>query len=112
MCDACFARRIPYPPSFTHIPGPNHPSQTPPPPKKSDKLEENIANGERLVRAAAAQGAQVILLQELFAGPYFCQARVADWLAGLIDDLACWWWWGWGRDGLIATSIGRPDPYY
>lgn len=41
----------------------------------SDKLEENIQNGERLVRAAAAQGAQIILLQELFAGLYFPQAR-------------------------------------
>ncbi len=43
--------------------------------RPSDKLEENIKNGEKLVRAAAAQGAQVVLLQELFAGPYFCQVR-------------------------------------
>lgn len=76
---------------------------------QSDNVEENIQNGERLVREAAAQGAQVyvlmfflsnfkfywsllhephhvytmpcpyaqiILLQELFAGPYFCQVRV------------------------------------
>jgi N-carbamoylputrescine amidase len=33
----------------------------------------NIANAERLVRQAAAAGAQVILLQELFETPYFCQ---------------------------------------
>jgi N-carbamoylputrescine amidase len=32
----------------------------------------NLANAERLVRAAAAQGAQIILLQELFETPYFC----------------------------------------
>lgn len=32
----------------------------------------NIARGERLVRDAAAQGAQIILLQELFETPYFC----------------------------------------
>ncbi|BEV71997.1 MULTISPECIES: N-carbamoylputrescine amidase [unclassified Paludibacterium] len=32
----------------------------------------NIANAEKLVRQAAAQGAQVILLQELFEAPYFC----------------------------------------
>ena len=32
----------------------------------------NIAKGEALVRRAAAQGAQVILLQELFETPYFC----------------------------------------
>lgn len=42
----------------------------------SDRLEENIRNGERLVREAVAQGAQIVLLQELFAGPYFCQARI------------------------------------
>ena len=32
----------------------------------------NIATAERLVRAAAARGAQIILLQELFETPYFC----------------------------------------
>ena len=32
----------------------------------------NIATAERLVRRAAAAGAQLILLQELFATPYFC----------------------------------------
>lgn len=34
--------------------------------------DENIANGERLVRQAAERGAQIILLQELFETPYFC----------------------------------------
>lgn len=34
--------------------------------------EGNIARAERLVRNAAKQGAQVILLQELFETPYFC----------------------------------------
>ncbi|MBS0612029.1 MAG: N-carbamoylputrescine amidase [Proteobacteria bacterium] len=33
----------------------------------------NVARGERLIREAAASGAQVILLQELFETPYFCQ---------------------------------------
>lgn len=33
----------------------------------------NIARAERLVRDAAARGAQVILLQELFETPYFCK---------------------------------------
>jgi N-carbamoylputrescine amidase len=33
----------------------------------------NIATAERLVRQAAAAGANVILLQELFETPYFCQ---------------------------------------
>jgi N-carbamoylputrescine amidase len=34
--------------------------------------EANIAKGEALVREAAARGAQVILLPELFETPYFC----------------------------------------
>ena len=35
-------------------------------------VEANIARAERLARKAADQGAQVILLQELFETPYFC----------------------------------------
>jgi len=35
-------------------------------------LPDNLDRAERLVRAAHARGAQVILLQELFATPYFC----------------------------------------
>lgn len=35
--------------------------------------QENIAKAESLVRRAATQGAQIILLQELFETPYFCQ---------------------------------------
>ena len=34
--------------------------------------EDNIARAEQLVRQAAARGAQVILLPELFEAPYFC----------------------------------------
>ena len=40
-----------------------------------DRVEENIAHAEKLVRQAAAAGAQVILLPELFERPYFCQER-------------------------------------
>lgn len=36
-------------------------------------VEENIAKAEKLVRQAARAGAQIILLQELFETPYFCQ---------------------------------------
>jgi N-carbamoylputrescine amidase len=36
------------------------------------ELEENLARAEQLVREAASQGAQIVLLQELFATPYFC----------------------------------------
>lgn len=35
-------------------------------------LEANLATAERVVRSAAAQGARLVLLQELFATPYFC----------------------------------------
>jgi N-carbamoylputrescine amidase len=34
--------------------------------------EGNLAKADRLVRQAAAQGAQVVLLPELFETPYFC----------------------------------------
>jgi N-carbamoylputrescine amidase len=36
------------------------------------ELDENLATAERLVREAAARGAQIVLLQELFETPYFC----------------------------------------
>ncbi|WP_444437137.1 N-carbamoylputrescine amidase [Pseudomonas sp. A6] len=41
-------------------------------------VQANIANAEKLVRQAAAQGAQIILIQELFETPYFCQKPNAD----------------------------------
>ena len=34
---------------------------------------ENLATAERMIRAAAAQGANIILIQELFETPYFCK---------------------------------------
>lgn len=34
-------------------------------------VQANIQNAEKLVRQAAEQGAQIILIQELFATPYF-----------------------------------------
>lgn len=46
----------------------------------SHDREANIVNAEKLVRQAAAQGAQIILLQELFETPYFCQKPNADFL--------------------------------
>lgn len=39
----------------------------------SESIDDNIAKADILVRKAAAQGAQIILLQELFETPYFCQ---------------------------------------
>lgn len=43
----------------------------------SADLAENIAKADRLVREAAGKGAQIILLQELFETPYFCQKEKA-----------------------------------
>lgn len=36
-------------------------------------VDENIQKADKLVREAASKGAQVILIQELFETPYFCQ---------------------------------------
>jgi N-carbamoylputrescine amidase len=44
----------------------------------SDNIDKNIAKAEALVRKAAAKGSQIILLQELFETPYFCQKEKAD----------------------------------
>jgi len=38
----------------------------------------NIAKAKRMVRDAAAKGAQVVVLPELFETPYFCQDQKAD----------------------------------
>ena len=40
--------------------------------------EANVAKAKELVRAAAAKGANVVLLQELFETPYFCQDQSPD----------------------------------
>jgi N-carbamoylputrescine amidase len=47
-----------------------------------------VATAERLVRHAAGQGAQIILLQELFETPYFCQDQKQDFfgLAAPVED--------------------------
>ena len=33
----------------------------------------NMATAEKLIRDATNQGAHIVLLQELFEAPYFCQ---------------------------------------
>ncbi len=38
----------------------------------SEHVSDNVATAERLVRRAAADGAQIVLIPELFEGPYFC----------------------------------------
>ena len=42
--------------------------------------QDNIAKAEALVRQAAAKGAQIILIQELFETPYFCQKPNPEYL--------------------------------
>ena len=44
----------------------------------SRNLQENIDKAERLVRKAASEEAQIILLPELFERQYFCQERRYD----------------------------------
>ena len=47
----------------------------------SDDVAANVATAERLVREAAAGGARLILIPELFEGPYFCKDQRAEDLA-------------------------------
>jgi len=44
----------------------------------TNNIDENIRKAENLVREAANKGAQIILLQELFETPYFCQKEKSD----------------------------------
>jgi len=39
---------------------------------------ESLARAEKLIRQATAQGANIILIQELFETPYFCQDQLAE----------------------------------
>lgn len=41
-------------------------------------VKQNIEKADQMVRQAAKQGAQIILLPELFERPYFCQERRYD----------------------------------
>ena len=38
----------------------------------SNETDTNVSNAEKLVRQAASEGAQIILIQELFESQYFC----------------------------------------
>jgi len=63
----------------------------------------NIARAEQLVRRAAAQGAQVILLPELFETPYFCieqDARHLSLAHSAADDPAV------GHFSAVARELG------
>ena len=45
------------------------------------EVEANIAKADAMVREAAARGAKIILLPELFERPYFCQERQYEYYA-------------------------------
>ncbi len=51
-------------------------------------ISENVEKAERLVRKAALEGAQIILLPELFERQYFCQERRYDYyeFAKTVED--------------------------
>ena len=46
--------------------------------KCTTNVQENIANAERLVKQAKSEGANIVLLPELFERQYFCQERRYD----------------------------------
>ena len=64
---------------------------------------------EALVRSAAAAGANIILLQELFETPYFCQEQKQDYyrLAKVGAALLCWG----GRVQATGELRGSTNPY-
>lgn len=41
-------------------------------------IEDNLKKAEMLIRVAAGKGANIVLIQELFATPYFCQDQMAE----------------------------------
>ncbi|AGE53046.1 N-carbamoylputrescine amidase [Paramecium bursaria Chlorella virus Fr5L] len=47
----------------------------------SENAEDNLRTAERMVRNAAANGANVIVLPELFQSRYFCQEQKQKWFA-------------------------------
>ena len=68
---------------------------------------DNIARVERHVRDAAAQGAKVIVVPELFEGPYFCREEKSDHFAlarTLEDDEAV------ARMRTVARELGAVIP--
>lgn len=44
----------------------------------NDSVDDNIARAEGLIREAAGKGANIILIQELFEGLYFCQDELPE----------------------------------
>jgi N-carbamoylputrescine amidase len=44
----------------------------------NEDLDNNFAKSVAQIRNAAAQGAELVVLQELHRGPYFCQQEISD----------------------------------
>lgn len=61
--------------------------------------QENLKKAEKMVRQAAAAGAQIILLSELFEREYFCQQRRYDFYsyAKPVEE----------RSGVLGTEAGE-----
>ncbi len=51
----------------------------------TDNIDINIEKADRLVREAKAKGADIILLQELFETPYFCQKEKPEYYEYAMD---------------------------
>lgn len=49
--------------------------------KCEPEQEKNLKKAEEMIRKAAAEGANIILLPELFEREYFCQQRRYDFTA-------------------------------
>ena len=54
----------------------------------STSIRENISKAEKMIREAAGNGAQIILLPELFERQYFCQERRYEYysFAGTVEE--------------------------
>lgn len=57
----------------------------------TDSMDANLDKATAFIRDAAALGAQVILLPELFQGPYFCTSQDERWFANAysVDSHPC-----------------------
>ncbi|MEO7774513.1 MAG: N-carbamoylputrescine amidase [Steroidobacteraceae bacterium] len=81
-------------------------------------IDANIAIAEKLVRKAAADGAQIILLQELFETPYFCieqDSRHLRLATTLADNRAVQHFRGVARELGVVLPISffeRAEPTY
>ena len=68
----------------------------------------NLERAEQLIRRAASQGANIILIQELFETPYFCQDQLPDFFALARPDK--------GNEGIakfqsLARELGVVLPF-